>query len=233
VVESGQPIALIDSPQFDAELAVATAELEHTRALLRRAETVSAARAEELRAELASRESRLVEAQWRVSALVVKAGAAGVWSPAAPTELAGRWVQRGEVLGHVVSRPSQLVRTAVSQDDMDLVQARARGVQVRLAQAPSVVLPGRVVRPRAGAERSLVSAALGTSGGGDIAVDPSQPGGTHSLQRVVDLEVQLDQPLSRVLFGDRVFVRFDLGHASLGWQWFLRLRQLFLANLSV
>ena len=35
------------------------------------------------------------------------------------------------------------------------------------------------------------------------------------------------------VFGDRAWVRFDLGPAPLGWQWFLRLRQVFLARLAV
>jgi putative peptide zinc metalloprotease protein len=232
-VAAGQPLALVDSPQIDAELAVAEAELARTQAQLRLAETESRVQAEALRAALLSRQTKLAEARRRADALVVKAGTAGVWTPAPPTELAGRWLRRGEVLGHVLSTPSRLVRTAVNQDDMDLVKSRGQGVQVRLAQAPRSTLAGSVLRPVAGAEQTLVAQALGTAGGGEVAVDPAKPGGTHSLQRVVDLEVQLAQPVASALFGDRAYVRFDLGKAPLGWQWFLRLRQLFLARLSV
>jgi putative peptide zinc metalloprotease protein len=50
---------------------------------------------------------------------------------------------------------------------------------------------------------------------------------------VFDLELELSRPPAQGLFGDRVHVRFDLGYAPLGWQAFLRLRQLFLARLNV
>jgi putative peptide zinc metalloprotease protein len=230
---AGQAIVQINSPQTDAELAVASAVVERLQAQLRLAETESKVKAEALRAELFSRESALTEAKRRTASLTVKAATDGMWTPAAQTDLAGRSVKRGDLLGHVVDGPSRLIRTAVSQDDLNLVQSRSQGAEVRLAQAPRVVLMAQALRPVAGAERSLVSAALGTSGGGEIAVDPSQPSGKLGLQRVIDLELTLDKPVPLQLFGDRAYVRFDLGTAPLAWQWFLRLRQLFLARLSV
>ena len=75
--------------------------------------------------------------------------------------------------------------------------------------------------------------ALGTHGGGDIAVDPAKQEGTRSLNRVFDVEVALQRSTLAAVFGDRAYVRFDLGNAPLAWQWFLRLRQLFLARLNV
>ena len=82
-------------------------------------------------------------------------------------------------------------------------------------------------------ELALVSEALGTRGGGAIAVDPQKEGGTHALQRVFDLEIRLHAPSTAGVFGDRAYVRFDLGPTPLARQWFLRLRQLFLARLDV
>ena len=37
----------------------------------------------------------------------------------------------------------------------------------------------------------------------------------------------------RLIFGQRVYVRFDLGHAPFAWQLILRLKQLFLKELHV
>ena len=48
-----------------------------------------------------------------------------------------------------------------------------------------------------------------------------------------DVEVALQRSTLAAVFGDRAYVRFDLGNAPLAWQWFLRLRQLFLARLNV
>ena len=157
----------------------------------------------------------------------------GRWTPAASTELPGRYVKRGEVLGFVVAGPSKLVRAAVTQEDMDLIRSRLHHVQVRLANDLRTPLAAQARRQVPGGEFDLVSPALGSSGGGEIAVDPSQPGGKRSLKRVFDIEIEMQQPSPSSVFGDRAYVRFDLGWAPLAWQWFLRVRQLFLARLNV
>jgi putative peptide zinc metalloprotease protein len=164
---------------------------------------------------------------------VVQAATAGRWVPAAATELTGRFVKRGEVLGYVVGGPSPRVRTAVAQEDLDLIRSRLRAVQVRLGHDLPTVLAAEVRRQVPGGEFQLVSPALGTSGGGEIAVDPQQSGGTQALRRVFDLEIQLERAPAVAVFGDRAWVRFDLGDAPLAWQAFLRLRQVFLSTLAI
>ena len=63
--------------------------------------------------------------------------------------------------------------------------------------------------------------------------DPSDQAGKTTLSRVFDIELQMAQPSSVAVFGERAHVRFDLGPAPLAWQWYMRLRQLFLERLSV
>ncbi len=245
-VQPGQPLLLLDNPALDSERASAEAAVAQTDAQLRRAEIDEPVQLAALRAEQAARAQRLAEAQRRVAALRVDAGTAGRWVPAAPTELAGRYVRRGEVVGHVVAGPSRWLRCAVTQEDLDLIR-RSGGsgdgapagsgglpaVQVRLAQRPRDVHHAQVTRQVPGGTFDLVSPALGSSGGGDIAVDPAVREGTRSLRRVFDIELQLDEAAAQPVFGDRAWVRFDLGATPLGWQWALRLRQLFLARLNV
>ncbi len=232
-VAVGQTLLVLDNPALRAEVGVAAASLAQVQAQLRQAEVQAPARAQALRGELASRLAKLADVQARVAGLEVHAARAGHWVPKAPTELAGRYVKRGEVLGYLVAGSSQVLRTAVSQEDMDLIHAGLQSVQVRLAQAVRTPLPAQLQRQVPGGEFELVSAALGTAGGGEIAVDPAKPGGTHTLKRVFDVEVKTNQALPAAVFGDRAYVRFELGSAPLGWQWFLRLRQLFLARLNV
>ena len=237
--QAGQPVARaapllrLENLTLATEAATAAAAVAQTQAQLRKAEVDDVVHAALLRHELAARQARLAEALRRTAALEVKAGMAGHWAPAAPTELAGRYVKRGEVLGYIVNGPSDLVRVAVSQEDRDLIGSRLRAVSVRLAHSPETVLDARVRRHVPGGEFDLVSPALGTNGGGDIAVDPAQRGGTRSLTRTFDIEVRLERPSPSAVFGDRAYVRFNLGATPLAWQWFLRLRQVFLAQLSV
>jgi len=237
--EAGQPVARdapllrLESLTLATEAATAMAAVAQTEAQLRKAEVDDVVRAASFRHELAARQARLGEALRRTAALDVKAGVASRWVPAAPTELAGRYVKRGEVLGFLVNGPSDLVRVAVSQEDRDLIGSRLRAVSVRLTHSPEEVLDAEVRRHVPGGEFDLVSPALGTSGGGDIAVDPAQQGGMRSLTRAFDIEVRLARASSSAVFGDRAYVRFNLGTMPLAWQWFLRLRQVFLAQLSV
>ena len=233
LVAVGDTLLQLENPVLSADVGVAAAGLAQVQAQLRQAEVDARAKAVALRDELASRSAKLADVQGRLAGLDVRATSAGHWVPRATTEQAGRYVKRGEVLGYVVSGASQVVRTAVPQEDMDLIRSGLHGVQVRLSQAVRVPVDAQLKRQVPGGDFELVSSALGTAGGGDIAVDPAKPGGTHTLKRVFDVEVTLAQAAPAAVFGDRAYVRFDLGTAPLGWQWFLRLRQLFLARLNV
>jgi len=233
VVAAGAPLLLLDNLPLHTELAVATAALAQAEATLRRAEIDEPARTGPLRSALAARQARWQEAAQRVQALQLRAAVAGRWVPAVPTVLPGRYAQRGEVLGYVVDAASQRVRVAVTQEDQDLIRQRLRAVDVRLRQAPMQPQAAQVLRQVPGGGFELVSPALGTTGGGDIAVDPTQEGGTRSLRRVFDLELALSSASPSAVFGDRVWVRFELEPTPLAWQWWLRLRQAFLSRLQL
>ncbi len=232
-VQAGAPLLQLENLPQQAELDAAAAALAQAQAQLRRAAVDEPVRLAPLRSELAARQARFDQAQLRVAALGVRATRAGQWVPAAPTELAGRAVQRGEVLGYLVAGATDRVRVAVSQEDADLVKTRLQAVQVRPLQSPRQAVDARVRREVPGGGFELVSPALGTPAGGEIAVDPAREGGTHSLKRVFDFELQLARPSPSAVFGDRVQVRFDLGATALAAQWLLRLRQAFLSRLNV
>jgi putative peptide zinc metalloprotease protein len=232
-VAAGDTVLLLDNPTLLADLGSAAASVAQAQAQLRRAEFDASPQVDSLRGELAARQARLADVQARVAGLTVRAASAGRWLPKADTELAGRYARRGEVLGFVVNSASATLRAAVTQDDMDLVRGRLHAVQVRLAHSLAQPQAAVLQRQVPGGEFELVSPALGSSGGGEIAVDTSKPGGTQALQRVFDVELRLDAPSSAAVFGERAHVRFDLGRAPLAWQGFVRLRQLFLARLNV
>ena len=227
------PLLQLENLPLQAELTAAAAVLAQTEAQLRRAEVAEPVRIGPLKSELAARQARFAQAEQRVLGLEVHATRAGAWVPAAPTELAGRSVKRGDVLGYLVAGATDRVRVAVTQEDADLVKTRLQAVQVHPLQSRGGFWLARVRREIPGGGFELVSPALGTPAGGEIAVDPAKEGGRHSLKRVFDFELQLDQPSPSAVFGDRVLVRFDLGATPLAAQWVLRLRQAFLARLNV
>ena len=233
-VGAGQSLLVLDNPTVVSDLGVAAAAVAMTQAQLRQAEVETPAKAEGLRAQLAAGNAKLDQAQRRLQALTIAATAPGRWMPAAPTELPGRYVKRGEVVGYVIDGPSRRVRAAIPQEDMALIAQRgAVAADIRLSNDLGTEIPARLRRDLSGGEQELVSQALGTEGGGEIAVDPAQKGGTHAIKRVFDLELEMARPSPSGVFGDRAYVRFDLGWTPLARQWFLRLRQLFLARLDV
>lgn len=233
-VGPGQPLMALDNPSVVGDLGSAAATVALAEARLRQAEVETPAKTDGLKAELAADNARLDDAQRRLQALTIAAGSRGRWMPAAPTELPGRYVKRGEVVGYVIDGPSRRVRAAIPQEDMALIVQRGIvSASVRLANDPATAMPARLCRYVSGGEQELVSQALGTEGGGEIPVDPAQKGGTHALHRVFDLELEMAHPSASGVFGDRAYVRFDLGWTPLARQWFLRLRQLFLARLDV
>ena len=84
-----------------------------------------------------------------------------------------------------------------------------------------------------GGTQQLPTAALGTAGGGSIAVDPRDPDGRQTLVRVFEFEVDLPDEASTKFLGNRVHVRFDHGFEPIGLQLYRSLRQLLLRQFGV
>ena len=114
-----------------------------------------------------------------------------------------------------------------------MVRQRTRGVEVRLADNPSVVLPAEIAREVPSATDHLPSLALSTLGGGDILLDPSDPSGVKALERIFQLELRLPPSDLITGIGGRVHVRFDHGTEPLGWRIYRSVRQVFLRRFNV
>jgi putative peptide zinc metalloprotease protein len=71
-------------------------------------------------------------------------------------------------------------------------------------------------------------------GGGQFAVDPADPDGRRTLERVFELDLAfVDVPAQEPLFGQRVHVRFDLMAVPLATQLWWVVRRLFLRHFDV
>ena len=92
---------------------------------------------------------------------------------------------------------------------------------------------GAIRRLVPGATEQLPTTALGSEGGGQIVVDPRDPKGVTAVQKVFQVDVELPASAARLNVGGRAYVRFDHGWQPLAVQWYLALRQLFLARFNV
>ena len=91
-----------------------------------------------------------------------------------------------------------------------------------------------IIREVPAGRDDLPSKALGGAGGGALAVDPGDPHGTKTLQRVFQVDIELPEDVAAAAaFGSRAYVRFNHDWEPAGQQIWRRVRQLLLSRLQV
>jgi putative peptide zinc metalloprotease protein len=238
-VEVGSPVLQLHNPRLQAELErqqakVDALEVQLYRALPLRDRPAPAdteASAGDADAELVAARAALAHLQHRHAALTVRAASAGVLALPQAADLAGRYLERGALLGHVDTGAAPTVRAVLpaAQAEPFAPGRPALAASVRLASARDVAWPAQVQRDAGGAQRRLPSAALADRHGGPIATDPRDPQAQQALQPVVWLDVRL-QGIPALgaapRLGERAWVRIHQGHAPLALQAAAGLRRL-------
>jgi putative peptide zinc metalloprotease protein len=232
-VDAGDVLFECSDPVVEAEVRALEAQVRELEAryVERRPENI--VESQLVREELGVARRNLARERERAAEGRIRSRAAGSFVAPRAIDLPGRFVRQGEVLGHVVDLDTITVRAVIPQDDFDLMRERLRATRVRLAERVSDVLPAVVRRVVPTASERLPSPALGTGGGGEIAIDPRQQDGASALERLFDVELELPADAGILNVGGRVYVRFDLGSEPLFFQWYRRVRQLFLARFNV
>lgn len=184
--------------------------------------------------EIAEAEQKLAVQQQRFGELRLTAGTAGQFllAMAPATDMPGRYVKQGELIGYVTPGHADVVRIAVPQDDIDLVRRDLRGVRYRISALPGSTYSGKIVREVPGGTHELPSETLALANGGSIAVDPTDDSRRKTLNRIFLFDISLPPELRQVPFGTRVNVRLQLAWEPIGWQIERRLRQLLLSQFD-
>jgi len=232
-VSTGDVLIECRDPDLVAESAVLEGKLAELDARHREAHLSEPVKAQMIAEERQYAASSLARAKERLAELSIRAKTTGQFVLPRANDLPGRYVSKGELIAHVVGRDETMIRTIVTQRDIDLIRNLTQRVQVRLADRIPDVLEAKVKRFVPSAITELPSAALGSTGGGRVAVDPADRGGRNALEKhfVVDIDLPARPDVAGI--GGRAFVRFDLGWEPIGWQWARRARQLFLSRLNV
>jgi putative peptide zinc metalloprotease protein len=232
-VQPGDVIAQSQDPALVSSIAAQQGRLDEARARFDAAWGVRPAQAgqleEDVRREQAGVERLLDEA----TQLTLRAQAGGTLLIEQPDDLPGRFVKKGEVVGYVIGNYTPLVRVVVHQAQVDLVRLATREVQVRLPQDMASIHSARLVREVPKAGRELPSPALGQSGGGQIPMDPSDSGGTKTLESLFEFELELPPEVPAHYLGSRVHVRFAHPAEPIGVRLWQGLRRLFLSQFHV
>jgi putative peptide zinc metalloprotease protein len=232
-VARGDILITTRDPVLVSRVAQLQARLQEMEARYEEQRIADRGKAELIREEIRYVEEDLARARERAGELIIRSGAEGTFVLPTPQDLPGRFVRKGELLGHVVELQTVTVRTVVPQGDIDLVLGQTRGVEVRLAERLSEVIPAVVRRVVPGASEHLPAPALGSQGGGQLATDPLDKQGVRAIQKVFQVDLELPSHTRLVNVGGRAYVRFDHGWTPLGVQWYRQVRQLFLARFNV
>lgn len=190
-------------------------------------------KAQLIREEMGALRAELERTRERVANLTIRSREDGVFIVPRAEDLPDKWFKQGEVIAYVVRYPVSTVRVVVTQDRIGLMRQRIEAVDVRLAEEIGRIYSGRIAREVPAATDELPSTTLGQNGGGEIAVDPTDKRGAKAFETVFQFDVELPGPSGLRNLGSRVYLRFDHGDEALAWQWYRRLRQLFLRKFSV
>jgi putative peptide zinc metalloprotease protein len=184
--------------------------------------------------ELGQARAELATETGRMERLIARSRGVGVFTVLNPQDLPGRFFKEGQLIAYVLPEGSRIVRATIGQDDIDLVRNRLRRVFVKLVERMDENLPGRIIREVPAGRDDLPSKALGGPGGGALPVDPRDPQGTKTLQRIFQVDIELpSETTSAAVFGSRAYVRFEHKWEPIGQQIWRRARQLVLTRLQV
>jgi len=175
----------------------------------------------------------LAQAREDAAELTVTSPASGTFLVSGAHHLAGRFTRKGEVLGYVTDLSNPSVRAVVPQDDIGLVREQTREVRVRLADRPGETIAATIQHQVPSATDQLPSKALGSRGGGLIALDPNDPEGVTATEDVflVDIALPSDVDVERV--GTRAHIRFEHDPEPLAGRLYRMIRQLLLSRFAV
>jgi putative peptide zinc metalloprotease protein len=230
-VKAGEVLFVLEDDFLPTRLRILEARLREVRLERRRLQSIGErVQVEILEDEIALIGQDLALTRSRAEALTVRSPGNGVFLVEHPENLPGRFVRKGELLGYVADPLRPTVRVAVSQADIGLVRAKSLSASVRLAARPGDPVAAEIERQVPAAVERLPSAALGPLGGGPFAVHSDDATGTRPMESIFELELRV--PLARDWLGERAYVLFDHGREPLAWQWYRRLRQLFLKRFA-
>lgn len=232
-VAAGAVIARIDNPILTGEVRALEWELREAEMRHNVARINDRVDAQMLTDTIARLRADLTALRAQASALEITTPVSGRLVIPQATHLAGRYVHKGDVIAYVLEPARPVIRAVVPQTHINLLRQGVRQTQVRLGEQVTTTLDAHIAREVPAATRELPSAALGTLGGGIIAVDLADPAGMTAAERLYVVDLGLDEPLASPRVGGRAHVRFEHPPEPLGWRLYRAVRQLLLGRLSV
>jgi len=131
MVTRGQPLIECYDPELEARTRVLRAQLAELDARYQLARVGNRVQTSLLDEQREHVREALRQARLRQDELIIRAPSSGAFVVQDPAGLPGRYVQRGELLAHVVDRTATTVRVVVSEAEGGQVVQRTRRVEIR------------------------------------------------------------------------------------------------------
>ncbi len=232
-VRPGDVLIELEDPILKAQRRAVAAELAVIHLRLDAAKVVDRVQTDLLKQQVRHIKARLARLRQMEGELLVRSRTAGRFVIERARDLPGRFVRQGNLIGYVVNPATVFVKSVALQDDFDLIRQRTTKVELRLAGRMHRKRSARLRKLVPGATNEVPSKTLTTAGGGAIAIDPRDPEGTHSLEKLFLFEIGFKRPLENPVLGARVYVRFDHGAEPIAWRILRSLNQLFLKQFQI
>lgn len=227
-VEAGQQLLRLDNPALLLEIEAVKAQRDQWKAQELRAMSLAVADLAPLQQQRAAVEQNLAQLEQQRLALTVTAPISGIWSTPEQEATPGRWMTRGGLLGSIVEGGDWRFVAVLPQVGTHLFEDHIQRAEVRVAgqEGDNLSVHNTLVVPHENG--ILPSSALGMAGGGEIAVDPSDPHGLTAAEPF--FRVQADLPAlsatdPMLIHGRLGVMRLTLGSRPLLLQWERSLRQ--------
>lgn len=226
-VQPGEMVLQLDNPQLRLQHEqqldrVAALETQLFDAIPFTHQILPDGRAGNATGDLERAQAELRRIDERIAALAVRALVEGRVALPKDRDLPGQFVQRGALIGRVMTQGPPIVRVALPQSLVEDLGQSGLQVSVWMAASPMNPHAAQLDRDSQSAVTELPSAALGTRHGGAIETDPRDPKGVLTQQPVVLLDVRLDASgaVDSERIGERVWVRIASDFAPLLFQAF-------------
>lgn len=229
-VEPGVQILHCDTTLLQSEVAQLRAELLAARAGVY--STRDRVERNMRKNEVQIAEELLAKAQQKLAKTTIVSSAGGALFVPDASNLVGRFFRQGELVGYLLSDENISIRSMLEQERIVLLGDRFNAVEVMTLSRPRFHR-SHIVRRLPAATEQLVSPALGTQGGGDLAMRNEEDQGPRLREPAFELEIALPAALQESLVGEALRIRFDHGSESIAAQSYRQLQLLLLRRFNV
>jgi len=234
-VTSGQPLARLENPDLEFEILSVQQQREQLIAQELQAITTAVANFEPLERQREAIDQKLAELMRQQSALTLLAPIEGIWSASELDASHGQWIARGGSLGTIVDERDWRFVAVLPQINTHLFEAGVLDTEIRIRGQQEFNLHSAKTEVMPFEQGQLPSPALGMAGGGEIAVQSSDPKGLAAAEPFFRIHAQIPAAPTanandsadelRRLHGRLGTMRITLPNSPLLFQWERGLRQ--------